>query len=131
MKYRLFYIDDVDFSDYVDTKKYSVNREDVIETWTDANKVVHGTVVRQKVKGNITLVFKSHTQYNYFVDTLRENKTGEGKYLVGVHVNNEVTSDMIEKFYAFMEFSSKVIYSTKAYNRLPIVIQVECTITEE
>lgn len=131
MKYELFYVGNVDFSDYVNTRKYSINREDVIETWTDANKVVHSTVVRQKVQGNITLLFKNATQYNNFVSVLSSNKTVEGKYSIGVHVNNEATTNLVERFDAFIEFEAKVVYTTDEYERQPALMQVECSITEE
>ena len=131
LNYRLFYVDDVDFSDAVNTRDYKVNWEDEVETWTDANRKTHGTVIRKRISGTLQLLFTSHTQYNYFVDCMTAAKTPEGKYYIGVHVNNEATSTMIHKFYAFVDFSTKVVYATKAFHRLPVVAQVDLKIEEE
>lgn len=131
MAYEFFYINNVSFSDYVDTRSYSVNRQDLIETWTDANYKIHGELVRQRVAGTVTLLFTNATQYNNFVDTLAQNKTSEGKYPIGVHVNSDRTVDMITRFNAFIEFAPKVVYADKSFHRVPVVIQVQCNITEE
>lgn len=131
MKYRLFYINDTDFSDYVDTKSYSINQEDIVETWTDANYKMHGALVKQRVTGSVTLLFTNPLEYNNFVDTYQRSKTSEGKCPIGVHVNNSETSDMITEFNAFLTCTAKVIYATPTYNRDPVVIQVSCQITEE
>ena len=131
MQYELFYIDETDLTEFVDTRKYSMNREDEIDTWTDANRKVHGLVVRQKVVGEITLLFTNITQYNDFVDVVNQSKTAEGKYPVGVHVNNSQTTDVIENFNAFIEFSTKVVYATETYDTVPTIFEVTCTITEE
>lgn len=93
----LLTINSVDFTPYIISKSYEVNKQDVYEGWTDANGIAHRSIYRTKISGTFTMKFIDRTKYSAFLTALSAVKT-DGYYAVTLYVNNTLSSETINAF---------------------------------
>lgn len=87
-----------DVSQYLDIQNYSMNADDVYETWTDGNWVDHRVVTRQRISGKVQAGFDSETNYASFLALLASEKDAESVYSVTAYVNNLGTAQTFSAF---------------------------------
>lgn len=93
----LLTINSVDFTPYIISKSYAINKQDTYETWTDANGIVHRSIYRTRISGDFNMKFIDRTKYNAFLTALSAVKT-DGYYPVTLYVNNTLASETINAF---------------------------------
>ena len=81
-----------DFTDCITVPDYKVNNTDITEEWTDANYNVHSNVIHNRIKGSLSLFFRSRERYFRFLACLQYNEEmyGKGRARLKVQVNNEL-----------------------------------------
>lgn len=127
--YVILKINNVDYTQYLRTESYNVIREDVLETWTDANRITRGHVLRTRVTGAVRLVFRA-SDYNTFLGNMQTAKNADGTYDIECHVNNDNTGTETVNVKAFMNMSSEVVYGTSSYGYVPTAMVVELSFEE-
>lgn len=90
----------VDMTGYADIQNLALNREDVFQSWTDGNWTDHRDVVRTRIRGTVTLGFRSETTYHSFLSGLAGAKLADGTVRLQAYVNNVQT---VCSFYAFVD----------------------------
>ena len=90
----------VDFTDCITLPSYEVNREDVTETWDDANYDQHVIVPTRKIKGKFSMLFPSMARYNEFINLIYQAKMlnvwSPGACVeLRVQVNNELKYESV------------------------------------
>ena len=85
----------VDFTDCITLPSYDVNREDVTESWDDANYDQHILVPSKKIKGKFSMLFNSMERYTTFMNLIAEAKEYDewspgACVKLQVQVNNEL-----------------------------------------
>lgn len=95
-----FQIAGTDLTAYADIQNYSVNEEDVYQSWTDGNWVEHRDVVRRRVEGEVKLGFAKAADFAAFAALLISARQTGGWYPVTVYVNNTGAVMNIEAFLA-------------------------------
>ena len=93
----LLTINSVDFTPYIISKTYEVNKQDTYESWTDANGILHRSIYRTHISGDFDMKFIDRTKYNAFLTALSAVKT-DGYYPVTVYVNNTLSTETINAF---------------------------------
>ena len=86
---------DIDFTDCITLPSYDVSREDVTESWDDANYDQHILVPTRKIKGKFSMLFPSMERYNEFLYYIAQAKqhnvwSPNACVLLHVQVNNEL-----------------------------------------
>lgn len=89
-----------DMTGSIDLQNYGLNREDVFQSWTDGNWTDHRDVVRTRIRGTVTLGFRSETTYHTFLSGLAGAKLADGTVQLQAYVNNVQT---VCSFYAFVD----------------------------
>lgn len=100
---QLLKIDNVDFTNNIVVPTYSINKNNMYITWTDANHIDHQYLTRTKVSGSFTAFFDSVSTLNLFLETIEKNRTKEG-YIPNclVYCNNTETVELIDIFVDFI-----------------------------
>ena len=93
----LFEVLETDFTPYIVSKSYQMNRQDSYEEWTDGNGITHRNVYRSKISGSFEMKFINRAAYGSFLAALDAVKT-DGYYPVTVYVNNTLFPETIEAF---------------------------------
>lgn len=93
----LFTVNSVDFTSYIVSPSYKVNKQDTFETWVDGNGISHRAIYRTKISGTFEIKFVSPTKYSNFLTALSAVKTN-GYYPVTLYVNNTLASETINAF---------------------------------
>lgn len=94
----LFFIGGTDLTNWEQTDKHEVNREDVYEEWTDGNWTTHRVIARTRVSGAIVLSFPRATDYTAFLSLLTSARDASGYYNVKVYCSNTGTLEEIQAF---------------------------------
>lgn len=84
----VFAIGNNDYSGKVIVDTYSVNRIDIYTEWEDANGTIHRDVYRQKIQGQFDMQIAKMSEYQAFIDDVRNHKTNGGYVSCKVCVNN-------------------------------------------
>lgn len=108
MAYRLFVINNEDFTSFIRVPTYMINKLPVYNEWQDANGTYHRDIYRTSVEGSFTLWFDSHEDYFNFYKIINANTTSEGWILLTLYLNNE--DDV---------YTSKFFLSMTPKNELP------------
>ena len=127
--YKIFKINNVDYTSYLRTEEYNVIREDVIETWTDGNRITRGHVLRTRLTGQVKLVFRA-SEYNTFLSNMTSAKNADGTYNIYCHVNNDDTSTENVSAKVFMTISSAVVFGIQQYEYIPTAMVVNLSFEE-
>lgn len=127
--YKIFKINNVDYTQYVKTEEYNVLREDVIETWTDANRITRGHLLRTRITGNVQLVFET-SDFNTFLTNMATAKNADGSYDIECHVNNDNTGTETVSATVFMTVSNSVVFGVKMYQYIPTAMVVNLEFEE-
>ena len=127
--YKIFKINSVDYTPYLRTEDYNVIREDVIETWTDANRITRGHVLRTRLTGQVRLVFRA-SEFNTFLTNMTTAKNADGTYNIYCHVNNDDTGTENVAANVFITMSSQVVFGVKTYEYLPTAMVVNLSFEE-
>lgn len=93
----LFKISTTDLTKWEDTSAHDVNREDVIEEWTDGNWALH-RVIRSRVTGRVVLNFSRAADYAAFITLLSTAKSPDGHYPITVWCSNTNTTETLDAF---------------------------------
>lgn len=127
--YTLLSINSVDYTKYVRTQEYSVLKADVMETWTDANHITHGHVLRTRLTGSIHLEMPK-TIYDAFLANLAAVKNSDGTHTILVHPNTDTTGTTIVSANVFIELSVRVVYGTVNYSYKPYGMDIQIEFEE-
>ena len=127
--YEILKINSVDYTPYLRTEEYNVIREDIIETWTDANRITRGHVLRTRLAGQARLVFRT-SEYNTFLSNMTSAKNADGTYNIYCRVNNDDTSTENVSAKVFITMSSQVVYGVKSYAYQPTAMVVNLSFEE-
>jgi len=127
--YKIFVVGSAnDYTQYVRTNDYVCHKEDVIETWTDANRINRGHVLRTRLTGSIHMVLDKAV-YNTFLGHWAAAKNADGTYNIKVHPNTVETTTETVSCKVFATVSTHVVYGTKFYSYQPagmdVVIEFE------
>lgn len=71
----MFKVGNIDYSNRVLSGSYSVQNEDIYDSWTDANLKEHRSAYRKRMSGSFNMLFKTIDEYQAFLDNLKELKT--------------------------------------------------------
>lgn len=93
----LFQILSTDFTPYIISKTYTMNKQDSYEKWVDGNGITHRAIYRTKISGTFEMKFINRTAYNTFLTALEAVKT-DGYHSVTVYVNNKLHMETIDAF---------------------------------
>lgn len=99
----LFKINTTDISDRIESGSYNVNENDVYNTWTDANGIVHRDILRTRVSGTFNVLFRTKDEYENFVELIKNNKVTAG-YVPNCSVVTNNTNKTINGNY-YIEYS--------------------------
>jgi len=80
--------DEWDYTSYVDWKSYSVNQEDIVTTWTDANYKDHESVARTRISGTVTVGFSIEGRLTAFLGVLSRARAQDGTNMLTLYVEN-------------------------------------------
>lgn len=127
--YKILKINNVDYTQYLRTEEYNMMRADVIDTWTDGNRITRGFVTRTRVSGSLRLVFRA-SEYDTFLNNMQTAKNADGTYNVECHVNNDNTGTETVQVKAFIEMNSSVVFGIRLYEYVPTAMVVELQIEE-
>lgn len=108
----LFGIQHTDFTKYIVSPTYQVNKQDDYESWKDANGIKHRVVYRSRISGTFDMKFIDRTQYENFLMALETVKQ-DGYYTVLLYVNNTLQLEMAD---VFIEIDPAM---TAQYSRVP------------
>jgi len=95
-------IGEVDISEYIISDSYSVNEQDVTNSWVDANRVTHQDVVRQRISGDFKLKFNKESDYADFCQLIKEKRTSDHRLPMTLYVVNLNEEKEITAFYSFL-----------------------------
>lgn len=93
-----FKIGTTDLTNYADIQNFSINKQDVVQEWTDGNWIVHREIARTRISGSFQLGFKDATAWSNFLTLLTSQKNAAGYYPVTVYVNNTGAAETINAF---------------------------------
>ena len=127
--YKIFKINNVDYTQYLRTEEYNVMRADVIDTWTDGNRITRGFVTRTRITGSLRLVFRA-SEYNTFLNNMQTAKNADGTYNIECHVNNDNTGTETVSIKAFIEMNRSVVFGLQSYEYIPTAMVVNIDIEE-
>lgn len=97
---QLVTVNDVDITRYIDRDSYSMNSEDVFESWTNANAVERRIPIRKRVEGSFTIRCGKGLTYANFL-TNWNAAVDVDVVTIGVFVQNENAFKALEAFYSF------------------------------
>lgn len=118
-----------DYTQYVNTDDYVCNKEDVMETWTDANHINRAHVLRTRLSGSIHMVLET-SLYNTFLGHWANAKNADGTYNIKVHPNTTDTSTEDVSCKAFCTMVTKVVYGTSFYSYRPVAMDIQIEFEE-
>lgn len=118
-----------DYTRYLRTNDYSVTREDVLVTWTDANHITRADVVRTRISGSLHLVMKKAI-YETFLTHWAAARNADGSHNIQVHVDNATTATEVTAAKVFATMETKVVYGTPGYRYDPTAMDIVITFEE-
>lgn len=122
--YQIFIVGSTyDYTPYLKTSDYNVQREDVIENWVDANRITRGHVLRTRITGSIRLVMEKAT-FNTFLTQWNASKNADGTVTIEVHVDNDQTSTGTVSADVFATLSTRTLYAPVGYRYEPTAMDV-------
>lgn len=98
----MFKIGSTDYSNRVIASKYNVNNEKQFESWQDASRTEHRSLIRTQIKGSFDLFFPTLTEYSAFVQNLENNTESDMSVEVTVCDNKSNTEKTV---FAFIDYS--------------------------
>lgn len=94
----LFVIGTTDLTKWERTDEHQVNREDIYETWTDANWTDHRVIARTRISGTVTLSFARASDYASFLALMSSQRDAEGYYPIKVYCSNTGTTETLNAY---------------------------------
>lgn len=93
-------INNIDLSEFVQRREYSVNAEKINHTeWQDANGKYHECKLRTRVTGSIALAFYKPNDYQNFIDLLALATDSDDVLTITVFISNLNRSEEIKAYY--------------------------------
>lgn len=80
----LFRIGNADFTPWVKSDTYNVDRADVYQEWTDGNWHDHREVARTRITGSFSLSFARAADFQAFIAALASERNANNYYSVTV-----------------------------------------------
>ena len=124
---QLFKINGIDFTKWVNDRKYDVRRNKVYFEWTDGNFTTRRANVREQVAGSFIMTFLNEADYDAFTAAVKAAETGAGWCPVEVFLNKEKTTVSIN---AFVDYETKIAWTSEAFNSEPAVTMIAVEILE-
>lgn len=112
-----------DITRHIIAESYAVNEEDVYNEWTDANKVTHRDVVRQKIAGAFTLKFNTEEEYSSFVNLIKTSRIAGCVLPMTVYVVNADENRETELIYSFQPRVAKSLPRGKTYQSFDFEVE--------
>ena len=123
----LFKINNVDFTARVNQRSYSVQKQPVYTTWTDGDWINHREIARTQISGSFNMTFVTEQQYEDFLAAIAAVQTTGGYCPVQLWDN---TSKALATIDAFIDISTKHVWTTEAFGSLPVVAGVTVKVTQ-
>lgn len=120
---QLFNIAGNDLTKHITMSSYNVNEEDVYTGWTDANRVDHRFVHRQRVSGKFTMKFTEKEEYFSFLELCKSNKTREGYITTKLYVNNLNQVKELDVFITFKPANNLPLYKNGEYKGFEVNVR--------
>ena len=124
---KLFEINGVDFTQYINERKYSMHRLALYQEWIDGNFNVRRAHQRWQIEGSFVMTFYSEVEYDSFVAAVENVTDADGWCPVSVFVEDDKTFSEIN---AFVAYKPHIAWTNEASGSLPAVAEVKVTITE-
>ena len=112
-----------DITKHIIAESYDVNEEDVYNEWTDANKVKHRDVTRQKIVGTFTLKFNTDKEYAYFVNLIKTSRTAARLLPMTVYVVNADENREVKMIYSFKPKVARSLTGGKTYQSFDFEVE--------
>lgn len=93
----LFTVNAVDYTPFIISESYKINRQDAFRSWTDANGIQHRVVYRTKVSGSFEIKFINRAMFQSFLTALEAVKQ-DGYHTVSLYINNTLTVVTLDAF---------------------------------
>ena len=124
----LLKINNIDFSEQVVQRSYSVQRTDEYDGWFDGNWIERRNVARQRVTGSFTITFSTKQQYDDFLAAIAAVKT-TGGYCSGVvmWIDNANSLGLLD---VFLDFPTRHVWTTKNFGETPELASVAVKVRE-
>lgn len=106
-------VNGVDITNFIDKDTYSVNAEDMYESWQNANFVEQRIYIRSRVSGSFTIRCGKGLTYSDFLANW-EAAVEDRVVTIGLWVQNKNETEAIEAYYTF-EGKKHVQHDNGAY----------------
>lgn len=101
MSLNLLKIGQIDYTNNILEGSFEVSKKDVVDSWTDANRVERRNIVRTRIEGQFKMKFLSLDAYNDFIANMVASKQREGFYPCEIRCNNTQTVEPADLFIDF------------------------------
>lgn len=148
----LLKIDNIDFSNAVNERNYSVNHSDIYKEWIDINQRTHRETLRRQISGNVQLVFTAENIEGFATQTGSLIATQGGAVLAAQASKEGVFSDWaaiataggphsmfiyveslddVVELDGFISYTARAIRMNKDLDNAVGIIVVDCEILEK
>jgi len=112
-----------DITKHILSESYDVNAEDIFKEWTDANKVTHRNIIRQKISGSFELKFNTQEEYSAFCELIRKSRTAQYLLPMTLYVINEDKEKEVNVFYKYEPKLIKNRVTGKVYKKFKFEVE--------
>lgn len=121
---QFFIINGIDFTEFINERKYKMSRVDINRKWTDGNWTVRQSRMRQQIQGAFVMTFYSLEEYESFRNAVTAATNYEGWCAAKVYVTKE---NAIADIKAFIDYDNKIAWTNDAE---PGAIEVRVEVLE-
>lgn len=124
---KLFEINGVDYTKYINDRKYIMRRNELFQEWRDGNFNIRRVHERFQIKGSFIASFFTVAEYDAFVAAIKTATDVDGWCTVSVFVEDDKSFTTIN---AFVDLKPSISWTNKAAGSLPALANVEVSIIE-
>ena len=121
-------INNVDFTPNVVQKSYKVQKNDEYSRWVDGNWHQRRDIARTRISGQFNLTFLGHSNYQAFLTAVNAVKANGG-YCENVQIWVSSSHELVTTD-AFLDLSTKTVWTTEEYGTSPELLSVTVKVTE-
>ena len=123
----LFVINNIDFTEWINDRKYKMRREELYHEWQDGNYTTRRTRLRDVVQGSFIMSFFNEDDYDAFNDAVKAATDDEGISTMTVFLDKEKTTVTIN---GFIDYDTHITWTSEAFGSLPAVAEVAVSVIE-
>lgn len=124
---KLFDINNIDFTQWINDRKYKMYREELYHEWQDGNYNTHRTHLRDVVQGSFIMTFYNEDDYDAFTNAVKVATNAEGISTMTVFLDKEKSNVTIS---GFIDYATRIAWTSEAFGALPAVAEVTVSIVE-